>query len=159
MDAIERDIARVLTLLRNKIRERNLTQLQVQDALGWGRSYISQLLTKQKSLRVEQVLKILQVIGVTPSEFFGELFYQQHPHPQTLVVAAREVGRGTGGPSLIGGAIDSRGTDPESSYQELSTLLRGLLRVLIERKIIKPEDLNRAVQASDGVPAALLPDN
>lgn len=158
MDTVERDIERVLTLLRNKIRERNLTQLQVQDALGWGRSYISQLLTKQKSLRVEQVLKILQVIGVSPTEFFGELFYQQQPVPPAAAVAAAAAGSGAGGQSAIGGAIEASGADLGSSYRELSTLLRGLLRVLVERKIIKPEDLNSAVQASDGVPEALLPD-
>ena len=39
-----------------------------------GRSYISQLLTKQKSLRVEQVLLILNVIGVEPRRFFAELY-------------------------------------------------------------------------------------
>ena len=71
---VERELERVLTLLRNKIRERGFTQLEVQDALSWGRSYISQLLTKQKSLRVEQVLLILNVIGVEPGEFFAELY-------------------------------------------------------------------------------------
>ena len=71
----ERELDRVLTLLRNKIRERGFTQLEVQEALSWGRSYISQLLTKQKSLRVEQVLLILEVIGVKPGEFFGELYH------------------------------------------------------------------------------------
>ena len=72
---VERELESVLTLLRNKIRERGFTQLEVQEALGWGRSYISQLLTKQKSLRIEQVLLILNVIGVDPSEFFGELYH------------------------------------------------------------------------------------
>ena len=75
MITVERELDSVLTLLRNKIRERGFTQLEVQEALGWGRSYISQLLTKQKSLRIEQVLLILNVIGVDPSEFFGELYH------------------------------------------------------------------------------------
>lgn len=63
---VERDLERILTRLRNLIRDRGFTQLEVQDALGWGRSYISQLLTKQKSLRIEQVLMILNVVGVKP---------------------------------------------------------------------------------------------
>ena len=67
MMMVDAEVNRVLTLLRNKIRERGFTQLQVQEALSWGRSYISQLLTKQKSLRVEQVLLILNVIGVPSS--------------------------------------------------------------------------------------------
>ena len=35
------------------------------------RSYVTQLLMKQKALRVEQVLLILKVIGVDPAEFFA----------------------------------------------------------------------------------------
>ena len=56
MRAVERDLDRILSLLRNRIRERGFTQLEVQETLGWGRSYISQLVTRQKSLRVEHVL-------------------------------------------------------------------------------------------------------
>ena len=37
MNSIERELDRVLTLLRNKIREQGFTQLEVQEALGWGR--------------------------------------------------------------------------------------------------------------------------
>lgn len=72
--SVERELDRTLTLLRNKIREQGFTQLQVQAELAWGRSYISQLLTKQKSLRVEQVLRILQVIHVDPADFYKELY-------------------------------------------------------------------------------------
>ncbi len=68
------EVDRMLIALRNKIRERGFTQLKVQADLNWGRSYISQLLTKQKSLRVEQVLQILDVIGIPPAAFFSELF-------------------------------------------------------------------------------------
>ena len=74
MSSADSEVDRYLTLLRNKIREHGFTQLEVQEALGWGRSYISQLLTKQKALRVEQVLLVLDVIGLTPSEFFAELY-------------------------------------------------------------------------------------
>ncbi len=74
MRLVQTEIDRVLTLLRNKIRERGFTQLEVQEALSWGRSYISQLLTKQKSTRYEQILLILDVIGVEPRDFFADLF-------------------------------------------------------------------------------------
>lgn len=68
------DIERVLRLLRSQIHERGFTQLRVQDALGWGRTYISQLLRQQKSLRLDQVLQILQVIEIEPADFFYRLF-------------------------------------------------------------------------------------
>ena len=76
MRQTEAELNRYLTLLRDKIRERGHTQLEVQGALGWGRSYISQLLTKQKALRVEQVLLILKVIAVDPVEFFGSQYWE-----------------------------------------------------------------------------------
>ncbi len=66
MRQVDAELDRYLTLIRNKIRQRAYTQLEVQRELRWGRSYISQLLTKQKGLRVEQVLLILKVIGVDP---------------------------------------------------------------------------------------------
>lgn len=72
-DPIQKEIDRILMLLREYIRQSGHTHLQVQAKLGWGRSYISQLLTKQKALRVEQMLLILDAIGADFSEFLREL--------------------------------------------------------------------------------------
>lgn len=72
-DPVQKEIDRILMLLREYIRQSGHTHLQVQAKLGWGRSYISQLLTKQKALRVEQVLLILDAIGVPFDELLREL--------------------------------------------------------------------------------------
>ncbi len=148
MRTIERELDRVLTLLRNKIRERGFTQLEVQEALGWGRSYISQLLTKQKSLRIEQVLLILNVIGVDPGEFFSELY--QFPR-----------GGGLGGPDRYPrypqGAVFDRssvgadgGSDEESkrSFDELQALMRGLVRLLTSKGLVEADELSVAVSVA-----------
>ena len=74
MRTVDRDLDRVVTHLRHRIRERGYTQLEVQEVLGWGRSYISQLLTRQKSLRLDQILQILNVINLDPAEFWAEVF-------------------------------------------------------------------------------------
>ncbi len=74
MRQVEAEVDRYLTLLGNRIRGQGYTQIEVQDALGWGRSYISQLVTKAKALRIEQVLLILNIIGIDPAEFFAELY-------------------------------------------------------------------------------------
>ncbi len=141
----ERELDRVLTLLRNKIRERGFTQLEVQEALGWGRSYISQLLTKQKSLRIEQVLLILNVIGVDPADFFGELY--QFP-----------AGADVGGPygyrrspaagafESAGGAVDGEtGEELTRSFEELQSLMRGLVRLLTTKGLVDADELGDAV--------------
>ena len=148
MMTVERELDRVLTLLRNKIRERGFTQLEVQEALGWGRSYISQLLTKQKSLRIEQVLLILNVIGVDPSEFFGELYHfsvsgasledaRRYPNP---AMVERFDGAGMVG---AGAAAEA-----ERNFQELRSLLRGLLRLLSKKGILEDAELSAAVAAA-----------
>ncbi len=74
MRAVDRDLDRILTLLQARMRDRCYTQLEVQEHLGWGRSYISQLVNKNKSARVEQVLMILNVIDVEPEDFWAEVY-------------------------------------------------------------------------------------
>ncbi len=71
------EVDRVLAGLAQKIRARGPTQSVVQESLGWGRSYISQLMTKQKGLRVDQVLMILWALGIEPREFFWELYRRE----------------------------------------------------------------------------------
>ena len=74
MGGVDGDLARIRSLLRRKIHERGFTQKEVQEFLGWGRHYVSMLVTGRKPIRVEQVLLILNVIGVTPEEFWGEVY-------------------------------------------------------------------------------------
>lgn len=149
---VGKELDRILTLLRNKIREKGFTQLEVQETLGWGRSYISQLLTKQKSLRVEQVLLILDVIGVDPADFFGELYH----------FAAEAGTRGTERQLAAGGAAEalvggSEGQASETAivteflqgFKELKAMMRGLVRLLVDRSLITVDDLSEAVQAGD----------
>ena len=128
METIEHEVNRYLTLLRDKIREHGYTQLEVQETLGWGRSYISQLLTKQKNLRVEQVLLILSVIGIDPTEFFGELYAHGSPY--------------RGRPSAP--------SPPPETTQAITTLrreLHALVELLLEKQLISAEDLSAAVEA------------
>jgi len=151
MITVERELESVLTLLRNKIRERGFTQLEVQEALGWGRSYISQLLTKQKSLRIEQVLLILNVIGVDPSEFFGELYHfpsagsgLEDPRRYPRYPARVERFEPAGLTAVGGGASE----ELKHNFQELRSLLRGLLRLLSDKGLLAADELDSAVKAA-----------
>lgn len=149
MNTVEHEVDRFLTLLRNKIRERGLTQLDVQEALGWGRSYISQLLTKQKSLRVEQVLMILGVLGVAPADYFRELyqFASEYPPPAVSVGSTRVLGEGG---TLAARGAEGTATDLVAAYRELSSLVQGVLRLLVEQQVIDPDQLDSAVRTSRG---------
>ena len=152
MNSIERELDRVLTLLRNKIRERGFTQLEVQEALGWGRSYISQLLTKQKSLRVEQVLLILSVIKVSPPDFFGELYPLSPDAAGSRHGYGSPVqGRAPYNPSVIAeaGASDGLAGDWARSFRELREMTRGLIRILVAKKVVDVDELSSVGEASE----------
>lgn len=137
---IEKEVDRILTLLRNKIRERDFTQLDVQDKLEWGRSYISQLLTKQKSLRVEQVLAILDVISIDPSDFFAELYRWGTPE-----AAGAQSG---GAPSV---SFDpAREEELRQRIDQLQASIDRVSRLLMEKRLISLEELEGAVLPASG---------
>ena len=132
MRQVDRELDRYLTLLRNKIREQGYIQLEVQETLGWGRSYISQLLTRQKNLRLDQVLMILQVIGNRPEDFFAELY-----------------GPGPGGRSE--GSARRLQDDPlRQEIERCKALLEVLVGMLVERGIVASSDLRAAAEAAAG---------
>ncbi len=128
MTNIEREVDRYLVLLRNKIRDQGFTQRDVQDVLGWGESYISQLLTKQKKLRLDQVYSILLVIGIERGEFFSELY-----EPRARVDRKR--------PTAV---CDGQ---PWQELEELSRLLKALIDLLRKKRMFTDEELSRAVKA------------
>lgn len=132
------EVDRALRLLRTKIHERGFTQLRVQTALGWGRTYISQLLRRQKSLRFDQILQILEIVEVDPAEFFAELYdlranedsRQRHPKATGVRLAAA---------TLEGFERRSPSDLPEG--QELRQALLLMMRLLVDKAVIDPEDL------------------
>ncbi len=132
MRTVDRDLDRILALLRNRIRERGFTQLEVQQALGWGRSYVSQLVTKQKSLRVEHVLLILNVISVKPEDFFGEI-YQFGKFSE-----ARPRRRGERGCRAAPSLPDA---DVLADLRRVRGLLEGVVTVLTQKQLITDDDL------------------
>ncbi len=133
MLTVETEVDRFLTLLRNKIRERGFTQLQVQEALGWGRSYISQLLTKQKALRVEQMLLILSVVELDPREFFQELYaISLYPAPRDAEEKA----------------------ELRRQLEDVRAVVHGLTDLLLGEKVITAEELSSAVESVSREPDA-----
>ncbi len=132
MRQVDREVNRYLTLLSDKVRGQGFTQLEVQEALGWGRSYISQLVTKQKSLRLDQVLLILGVIGVEPSEFFTELYRPQ----QYYARAAPPMASNTA--AVLG-----------KELPKLNAYLKAVRGLLLDKGIISADELAAAVDVAD----------
>ncbi len=137
MRTVEREVGRILARLRNRIRERGFTQMEVQEALGWGRSYISQLLTGQKTLRLEQVLQILTVINVDPADFWGEIY-------QLGKLGEAPGRRGPQAAPLLPVARD--GSTLPADLRRLKRLLDGVVSVLTQKSLIAPHDLDEAIR-------------
>jgi transcriptional regulator with XRE-family HTH domain len=120
----QKEAERMLETLRRLIRERGFTQLKIQLVLGWGRSYISQLLTKQKTLRVEPLLQIVDAIGMQPAEFFAEHYRAPATEAPPAPAAA---------PAVSGAEIE---LEIRRKLDHLQSGLTGLVRVLVERRLI-----------------------
>ncbi len=137
MRTVERDLDRILAALRHRIRERGFTQLEVQEVMGWGRSYISQLLTKQKSIRIDQVLQILRVIGLDPGEFWAEVFQFCRSGEISDRGGTR---RGPAAP-LQSGTYDSM----RDGVHRIQILLDAVVTVLVQKELITAGEFEAAV--------------
>lgn len=72
-EAQQRDFQRIAEELRRQIAAAGLSQRALAAKLGWGRGYVSQLLTGAVDLKVKHVLEILELLQVPPGEFFARL--------------------------------------------------------------------------------------
>ncbi len=136
MRKVDRDIDRILSRLRKAIRERGYTQLEVQEVLGWGRSYISQILNREKNLRLDQVLMILKVINVKPEDFWGEIYqFGETYRPD-------QPGR-QAAPALPEAPDESTMAD---DLRRSKRLLDGVVTVLTQKRLITADDLDEATR-------------
>ena len=145
---VNAEIDHILDFLRLKMKERGFSQVRVQDHLGWKGSYISQLFNRTKALRVEQLLMILDTIGIEPLEFFSEYYLLfKNPPPSTMdpiaEMAADEALFGSRRRTL---EFQTAGFVERffGSFTEVRTLLRGLIHLLVSKGLIQMEELERS---------------
>jgi transcriptional regulator with XRE-family HTH domain len=74
MRNVDRDLDRIRYLLRRMIVNSGLTQTEIQTRCSWGRGSLSQMLSGRKTLKVEAVLIVLDVLGIEPRHFFAQLY-------------------------------------------------------------------------------------
>ena len=149
MSSVEKEVDRILSLLRKKISERGFTQLEVQAKLDWGRSYLSQLFTKQKTLRVEQVLLILEAIDVPFNEFYAELY--GFPLPGLK--------RRSGHPDPVPErpALGAAFHDVYVDYRSQRALVHGVVQVLVDKDLATLQEIIEAMKTVDPDPIVIPP--
>lgn len=80
MDRIK-EIRRWSWRLRDLMREAGRTQRSIEQEAGWGKGYLTQVLGEGRpALKVEHVMTILDLLGVSIEDFFSGL-YDLHPGP------------------------------------------------------------------------------
>ncbi len=72
-ESAERSVERVLELLRTKMGETGMTQVEVEQRAGMGRSWVSRLLSGAVRLGPEDLYRALDALEIEPGEFFAEL--------------------------------------------------------------------------------------
>ncbi len=71
---VAEELSRQQALLRRKIEESGLTQVEIERRLAWGGGYISRLLKPDSSPRLDQVLAILGVLDLPSELLYAELY-------------------------------------------------------------------------------------
>jgi transcriptional regulator with XRE-family HTH domain len=70
---VREEVERVSTLLRRKIRGAGLTYGMVEERLGWGQGYLSQVLNGKVHLKLEHFFAVAKALGLSPQKLFAEL--------------------------------------------------------------------------------------
>jgi transcriptional regulator with XRE-family HTH domain len=76
---VEVEVDRVCEALREVIRRKKSSLRNVEQALGQGRGYMSQLLGGNVDIKLKHVFSILGVIGVKADEFFSHVYSRSDP--------------------------------------------------------------------------------
>ncbi len=146
---VQKEVDRMLKLLREKIRDQGFTQLKVQEALGWGRTYISQLFRKQKSLRFDQILSIIDVVGIPADEFFAEFYGLSHPEAEGgFYYYGQPGGRPYSHPQAAP-AAPPMAVDAEA-FGHLHNTVRALERALLAKGVLDPREIEAAAKPPEG---------
>ncbi len=108
----------VLDLLRKKIHEQGFTEPEVAEALNWRETYFEDLRSGTRGLRIDDLVSILDAIGIEARAFFTELY---GPPPKS--------------------------TDPPAELADLAAVVDRITELLIENGHFTAGELARTTAA------------
>ena len=124
---IQEEIQRLIQMLRVAMRILDVSNRDIEKKLGLSYGYLSRLFSGAIELKVEHILQIVEVLGLTPAEFF-QLAYPRKTSPSEAVTRMRTILDGFG-PI----APEERPSAGEVSPDELEkTVARVLQKMLRE---------------------------
>lgn len=122
---IQEEIQRLLQLLRLAMRILDVSNRDIEKALGLSYGYLSRLFSGAIELKVEHILQILEVIGLTPAEFF-QLAYPRKASPSEAATRMRSILDGFG-PI----APEERPPAAEVSSEEVEKMVSKVLQKML----------------------------
>lgn len=122
---IQEEIQRLLQLLRVAMRLLDVSNRDIEKALGLSYGYLSRLFSGAIELKVEHILQIVEVLGLTPAEFF-QLAYPRKTSPSEAAVRMRAIVDGFG-PI----APEERPPAPEVSSDEVEKMVSKVLQKML----------------------------
>lgn len=92
---IQEEVQRLIQVLRVAMRILDVSNRDVEKALGLSYGYLSRLFSGAIELKVEHILQILEVLGLTPAEYF-QLAYPRKASPSESATRMRAILDGFG---------------------------------------------------------------
>ena len=128
---IEDEVRRATKLLETVMQAAGLTRKELDQRLGAGPGYVSQVLTGRMELKFRHVLAILRALDVDPGVFFQTLYPGDRPTSDQVVMEEflkrfQQLGFGGGPPSPP--------QPPAVDSQELERLVQSAVRAALDEK-------------------------
>ncbi|RPH54845.1 XRE family transcriptional regulator [bacterium] len=128
---IDDEVRRATKLLETVMQAAGMTRKDLDQKLGAGPGYVSQVLTGRMELKFRHILAILRALEVEPSVFFQTLYPEDRPSSDAVVMEEflrRFQKLGFGQPKTMPPA--SPGVDP----QELERLIQNAVRAALSEQ-------------------------
>jgi transcriptional regulator with XRE-family HTH domain len=127
---IEDEVRRATKLLETVMQAAGLTRKDLDQRLGAGPGYVSQVLTGRMELKFRHVLAILRALDVEPSLFFQTLYPETRPATDQAVMEEflkrfQKLG--------FGGSVPSP-SPPSLDPQELERLIQSAVRTALAER-------------------------
>lgn len=128
---IDDEVRRATKLLETVMQAAGLTRKDLDQKLGAGPGYISQVLTGRMELKFRHILAILRALEVEPSVFFQTLYPEDRPATDAVVMEEflrrfQKLGFGTQPTPQRGPALDP---------QELERMIQNAVRAALSGAI------------------------
>lgn len=123
---VQEEIQRLLHVLRVAMRILDVSNRDVEKRLGLSYGYLSRLFANTIELKVEHILQITEVLGLTPAEFFQLAYPRKTSPPSDAATRMRAILEGIG-PFQP----EERPPSSEASSEELEKMVSKVVRKLL----------------------------